>query len=153
MSDAANPEVAAGIIGPESQVTLHFTIKLKDGSVADSTKVNDTPARFTVGDGNMGPAFEQAMMGLSAGENKSLELSADEAFGQPNPEFIRHFPLANFPADLELEEGVIVGFSAPDGSERPGIVRSFEGAEVLIDFNHPLAGVPVIFEVEILEVA
>lgn len=135
-----------------SKVTFHFAIKLKDGSVADSTKVAGKPAQLMIGDGNLTPEFEKCLMGLKAGDERSFELQPEEAFGQPNPDNIHHIEAAKFGAHVPAEVGAIVTFSMADGSEFPGIVREVVGDSVTVDFNHPLAGQTVIFDVEILEV-
>ncbi|GGA70988.1 peptidyl-prolyl cis-trans isomerase [Neiella marina] len=135
-----------------AEVTMHFAIKLVDGSVADSTKVNNKPARFVVGDGNLTDSFEQCLLGLKAGDEKKFELPPEQAFGQPNPDNIHHLDRVKFGGDIVAEVGAIVAFSQPDGTEIPGIVRAVEGDSVTVDFNHPLAGQTVIFEVEILTV-
>lgn len=139
-------------IADNSTVTLHFTIKLKDGSVADSTQNMGKPARFVVGDGSLSPNFEQCLLGLKAGESKSIELAADDAFGQPNPDNIHHMDKSKFVGDAQVEVGTIMAFSSPDGMEIPGIITAIEGESVTVDFNHPLAGQDVIFDVEILSV-
>lgn len=134
------------------KVTFHFAIKLKDGSVADSTKVSGKPAQLVMGDGNLTPEFEQCLLGLETGAERSFELAPEQAFGLPNPDNIHHLDLAKFSSDAPAEAGTIVAFTQPDGSELPGIVREVVGDSVTVDFNHPLAGQTVIFEVEILTV-
>lgn len=140
------------IIENNSVVTMHFDLKLEDGSAADSTRVNNKPAKLIMGDGSLTVNFESCLLGLKAGDKKSFTLPADDAFGMPNPDNIHHMDRSRFAADTSLEPGTIIAFSQPDGSEIPGIVRSSEGDSVTVDFNHPLAGQTVIFDVEILAV-
>ncbi|MFV0450258.1 MAG: FKBP-type peptidyl-prolyl cis-trans isomerase [Vibrio sp.] len=135
-----------------SAVTLHFTIKLKDGSVADSTHNLGKPAKFVMGDGSLSENFEQCLIGMVAGQNQAIELTADDAFGQPNPDNIHHMDRARFIGESEVEVGTIMAFSGPDGMEIPGIITEIAGDSVTVDFNHPLAGQDVIFDVEILSV-
>lgn len=139
-------------IAQNSTVTLHFTIKLKDGSVADSTLTSGKPAKFIMGDGSLSPNFEQCLLGLQPGDKRAIELSADDAFGQPNPDNIHHMDRAKFVGDAAVEIGTIMAFSGRDGMEIPGIITALEGESVTVDFNHPLAGQDVIFDVEILSV-
>lgn len=131
---------------------MHFDLKLSDGSAADSTRVNKKPAKLVMGDGSLTPNFEACLLGLSAGEKKAFELAPEDAFGQPNPDNVHHMDRSRFSADITLEEGMIMAFSQPDGSEVPGIIRSIAGTSVTVDFNHPLAGQTVIFDVEIIDV-
>ncbi|MDN3699574.1 MULTISPECIES: FKBP-type peptidyl-prolyl cis-trans isomerase [Vibrio] len=139
-------------IQKESAVTLHFTIKLSDGSVADSTHSMDKPAKLVIGDGSLSDSFEQCLIGLQVGEKQAIELKAEDAFGMPNPDNIHHMDRAKFVGDAEVEVGTIMAFSGPDGMEIPGIIADIAGDSVTVDFNHPLAGQDVTFEVEILSV-
>ncbi len=136
----------------DSVVTLHFTIKMKDGSVADSTHNMGKPAKFVMGDGSLSENFEQCLVGLQSGENKAIELKAQDAFGMPNPDHIHHMDRTKFVGEVEVEVGTIMAFSGPDGMEIPGIITEIAGDSVTVDFNHPLAGQDVTFEVEILSV-
>ncbi|MBU3021856.1 FKBP-type peptidyl-prolyl cis-trans isomerase [Aestuariibacter sp. A3R04] len=139
-------------INAASEVIMHFDLKLEDGSAADSTRVNKKPAKLVMGDGSLTPNFEACLLGLQKGDKKSFTLAPEDAFGQPNPDNIHHMDRNRFSNDLTLEEGVIVAFAQPDGSEVPGIIRSVAGDSVTVDFNHPLAGQTVIFDVEIVDV-
>ncbi|MCX8903602.1 FKBP-type peptidyl-prolyl cis-trans isomerase [Vibrio parahaemolyticus] len=136
----------------DSVVTLHFTIKMKDGSVADSTHNMGKPAKFVMGDGSLSENFEQCLVGLQSGENKAIELKAQDAFGMPNPDHIHHMDRTKFVGEAAVEVGTIMAFSGPDGMEIPGIITEIAGDSVTVDFNHPLAGQDVTFEVEILSV-
>ena len=136
----------------DSAVTLHFTIKMKDGSVADSTENMGKPAKFVMGDGSLSENFEQCLIGLETGTEKSIELKAQDAFGMPNPDHIHHMDRAKFVGDSEVEVGTIMAFSGPDGMEIPGIITEIAGDSVTVDFNHPLAGKTVTFEVEVVSI-
>ncbi len=139
-------------VAENCEVIMHFDLKLEDGSAADSTRVNNKPAKLVLGDGSLTPNFEACLHGLSKGQRKSFTLSANDAFGQPNPDNIHHMDRTRFTSDMQLEEGMIMAFSQPDGSEVPGIIRSVAGDSVTVDFNHPLAGQTVIFDVEIIDI-
>ncbi len=137
-------------IGPDKQVTLHFALKLDNGDVVDST-FDKNPATFTVGDGNLLPGFEQAIYGLKAGDKRSLPISPEQGFGQGNPQNVQVMPRSQF-QDMELSEGLLVIFNDAANAELPGVVKAFDDAKVTIDFNHPLAGKALSFDVEIIEV-
>lgn len=137
-------------IGPDRQVTLHFALKLESGEVVDST-FDKQPATFNVGDGNLLPGFEQAIYGLKAGDKRSLPISPEQGFGQGNPQNIQVMPRSQF-QDMELSEGLLVIFNDAANAELPGVVKTFDDSQVTIDFNHPLAGKALSFDVEILEV-
>lgn len=141
------------VIDQNSEVLMHFDLKLEDGSAADSTRVNNKPAKLRMGDGSLTPQFEKCLLGLKEGDKKAFTLAADDAFGQPNPNNIHYMDKSRFAADTPMEVGTIIAFAQPDGSEVPGIIRDVEGSSVTVDFNHPLAGQTVIFDVEIISVS
>jgi FKBP-type peptidyl-prolyl cis-trans isomerase SlpA len=137
-------------IGPDKEVTLHFALKLDNGDVVDST-FDKNPATFKVGDGNLLPGFEQAIYGLKAGDRRSLSISPEQGFGQGNPQNIQVMPRSQF-QHMELSEGLLVIFNDAANAELPGVVKAFDDSQVTIDFNHPLAGKALSFDVEIIDV-
>lgn len=139
------------IIGEGTQVTLHFSLKLEDGEVIDSN-FEKQPATFTVGDGNLLPGFEQALFGLSAGENGSFVIKPEQGFGQHNSNNIQQMPRSQFAQDVELVEGLMLSFADAQGAELPGVVVKFDDDVVHVDFNHPLAGRSIVFDVAVVDV-
>ncbi len=137
-------------IGEGMEVTLHFSILLPEGDEVDSTR-RGKPATFVVGDGNLLPGFEAALFGMTQGDDGQLPIPAAEAFGERSEGNIQRLPRSRFPDPDELETGLIVSFAAPDG-ELPGVVRRLWDETVEVDFNHPLAGRDLIFDVSILKV-
>lgn len=138
-------------VGPGTQVTLHFTLKLPNGDVVDSTTEREPPT-FVVGDGNLLPAFEKVLFGLPAGARDRFIIPPEEGFGQTNPNNVQQIPRNQFPADIELAEGLMVSFADAQNTELPGVIVKVTEDEVEVDFNHPLAGRDITFEVEILNV-
>jgi FKBP-type peptidyl-prolyl cis-trans isomerase SlpA len=138
-------------ISPESTVTLHLSLTLEDGTVAEST-FDDAPLTFTLGDGTLVEGLELGLYGLRAGDTQRLSLFPEQAYGLRDPEKIHLLPRTDFPADMALEPGCVIGFDTPAGEELAGMVVAAEGDAVEVDFNHPLAGHVVIFDVEIVEV-
>jgi FKBP-type peptidyl-prolyl cis-trans isomerase SlpA len=143
--------MTALVIGEGTQVTLHFSLTLKNGHVVDSN-FDQEPAQFVFGDGNLLEGFEKAILGLPAGVREVFTISAEDGFGQANPSNIQTFKRDQFDDDLELEEGLMLSFADAQNTELPGVVASFDEAMVTVDFNHPLAGKEIEFEVQILSV-
>ena len=141
------------VIAGNSVVIFHFDIKLSDGSAAESTRVHNKPAKLQMGDGSISPAFEAQLSGLKAGDKKTFTLVPEDAYGMPNPDNIYYVDRSKFSADAPAKAGMIIGFTMPDGSEMPGLVREVVGESVTIDFNHPLAGQTLTFSVEIVQVS
>jgi FKBP-type peptidyl-prolyl cis-trans isomerase SlpA len=139
------------VVGANTRVTLHFSLSLENGDIVDST-FERKPATFTVGDGNLLPGFERKLFGMRAGERAVHAVLPVDAFGQPNPANVQQFKRSQFGADMELHEGLIISFADAGKAELPGVVKHFSDDEVTIDFNHPLAGRTLSFDVEIIAV-
>ncbi|OQX37053.1 MAG: peptidylprolyl isomerase [Oceanospirillales bacterium LUC14_002_19_P2] len=141
-----NPVIADG-----SKVTMHFALRLESGEVVDST-FTGKPASFVVGDGNLPDAFEALLHGMKEGSAETFTVLPEQSFGQPNPQNVQELPRGQFDSEMALSEGLVVSFADNSGSELPGVVTAFDDERVTIDFNHPLAGKNLLFQVEILEV-
>jgi FKBP-type peptidyl-prolyl cis-trans isomerase SlpA len=139
-------------IGPDSEVILHCRLLLEDGTVAEDT-TGDEPICLRIGDGTLLGRLEEKLLGLHAGDHQGWDLAPQEAFGTRDPSNVRQLERDKFPANVIPEPGQVIAFSLPDGDEVPGGVVSIDGDRVTVDFNHPLAGHTVRFEVEIVAVA
>ena len=136
-----------------SRITLHFALLLPSGEEIDTTR-RGQPATLTLGDGNLLPGFETVLIGMREGDDAQITVPAAEAFGERNPANVRVMPrdrFADFSPDQALEPGLMISFQAPDG-ELPGVVTEVYAETVQIDFNHPLSGNDIIFDVSILRV-
>ena len=132
------------------RVRLHFALFLETGEEIDTTRRSD-PAMFTVGDGNLLPGFEAAILGMRAGDDAQIMIEAEDAFGLHREENVQVLRRDRFGDDMALEEGLMVSFSGP-GGELPGVVREIMEEHVEVDFNHPLAGRRILFDVSIIDV-
>ena len=139
-------------IRPGSKVLMHFTLSLEDGTVAETTRDDNEPLEFVMGDGTLIEGLELALYGLKAGDKQTLSIEPKLAFGFPDPENVHSMPRHEFPQEMQLARGVIMEFNTPAGDEVPGTVVEVNDSEVKVDFNHPLAGDQITFEVEILSV-
>ncbi|MGA6099502.1 FKBP-type peptidyl-prolyl cis-trans isomerase [Stutzerimonas marianensis] len=137
-------------IGSDTQVTLHFALSLENGEQVDST-FDKQPAIFKVGDGNLLPGFEQQLFGLKAGDKRTFQINPEQGFGQHNEQNVQIMPRNQFEG-MELSEGLLVIFNDAAKTELPGIVKRFDDRQVTVDFNHPLAGKTLTFDVEIFDV-
>lgn len=142
----------AHLVEKNSTLVVHITMKLADGSAADSTKVNNKPAKIIMGDESISPAFEAQLLGLSAGESKEFTLVAIDAFGNVNPDNIHYMDINKFTDEAPAKVGNIITFTQPGNIELPGVIREVSGSSVTIDFNHPLAGQDVTFVIDIIEI-
>ena len=141
------------VVTQNSSIVAHITMKLADGSAADSTKVTNKPAKINLGDNSISPAFEMEIIGLAIGDKKEFTLAAKDAFGETNPDNIHYVDKNRFNQEAPAEIGNIITFTQPGGVELPGMIKEVSGASVTVDFNHPLAGQTVTFIIEIVEIS
>jgi FKBP-type peptidyl-prolyl cis-trans isomerase SlpA len=136
----------AAPVGEGTRVVVNFSLSLEDGSEVDSNFGGD-PVEFVVGDGNLLPGFERHLFGMSAGDRQIFSVLPEDAFGQINDNNFQLVPRKQFDDDAELEIGLLFSFSDASGGELPGMIISFDENEVEVDFNHPLAGRTIMFDV------
>ena len=143
-------------IEPGSFLTLHYRLAGPDGADVVNT-FGDKPATLSLGTGQLAPAMEARLIGLAEGARETFSLAAGEAFGERNPELLQRVKLALLhelgDPDATYDLGDVVQFPTPDGAGAyAGVVREVGPDWLLFDFNHPLAGQPVQFEVQVLGV-
>ena len=138
-------------VGPGTKVTLHFSLTLSNGDVIDSNFERD-PATFTVGDGSLLVGFEKAIFGMQEGDRETFLIKPEEGFGQRNPNNIQEIARDQFGEDIELSEGLMLSFADAQKTELPGVVQRFDDERVIVDFNHPLAGRDILFDVAVLRI-
>lgn len=141
----------AKIIQTGSRVTLKYTLSLADGTLVDSTP-QDEPASLTMGNGELIEFLEQRLLGLVVGDQRHFAITAAESYKPKEPEVVQILARSDFPAEIILEPGQLLGFKTPDDGEIPGRILSVSATEVSVDFSHPLVGRDLIFDVEILAI-
>ncbi|MFV2056443.1 MAG: peptidylprolyl isomerase, partial [Thiohalomonadales bacterium] len=140
-------------IGPGCEVSMHFRISLRDGEEVESSFDEPKPFLFTIGDGMLGAGLEAAIFGLHAGDKQDLEIEAGIAFGVHDSENIHAMSVQDFSTqEMNIEPGMVVEFTVPNGEPVLGTICELDGDHVDVDFNHPLAGRAINFEVEIFSV-
>ena len=133
-------------VGEGTRVFLNFSVSLEDGSEVD-TNFGEEAVSFVVGDGSLLPGFERLLFGMSPGERQMFIVSPENAFGQPNEGNVQVLPRAQFDDEATLEIGLVFAFEDAGGGEVPGMIISFNDDEVTVDFNHPLSGRTLLFDV------
>ena len=132
------------------QATLHYRLVCQGETLVDT--LPDGPETFTLGHGDIDARLETLLLGLRVGDNMTYELGPGEAFGAHDPAMIHTLARADFPATMELALNSDVDFTLPNGQTLTGTVLEIDSDSVRIDFNHPLAGLPVNFEVHLLAI-
>lgn len=140
---------AAETVRAGNLITLHYRVATGDDTELVST-FESTPATLQLGSGELAPPLEHCLIGVGVGERHVFLLEPDQAFGSHNPQLTQRVARSALPPDASPELHGLIEFAAPGGGRFTGIVRELDDDAVLVDFNHPLAGKPVRFEVEII---
>lgn len=138
-------------VKPDSLVTLHYRLATGDDIELVST-FGASPATLQLGSGELAPPLEACLVGLPVGERHVFLLEPEQAFGTHNPQLVQRMPRAELPAGGTIELHSLVEFGTPEGARFSGLLRELDADTAVIDFNHPLAGKSVRFEVEIVGV-
>jgi len=139
------------VVKQGDNVKVHYTGKLLDGSVFDSSEGRD-PLEFTVGTGQMIAGFDKGVVGMVLDEQKEITIPPEEAYGIYDPAKIIEVPNDQFPEDLSLEVGMQISASQPDGSPIPFTLKEIGEQNVTLDGNHFLAGKDLIFSVTLVSI-
>ncbi|WP_027257561.1 FKBP-type peptidyl-prolyl cis-trans isomerase [Leisingera aquimarina] len=133
-------------------VRIHYTGKLTDGTVFDSSEGRD-PLEFTVGAGHVIAGMDAGLEGMAVGENKTLDIPCAEAYGPISPAARQEIPREGIPEDIPLELGTQLQMQSPDGQVLPVTVVEVGDETVTLDANHFLAGKDLIFDIELVSVS
>jgi len=133
------------------KVRVHYTGKLEDGSVFDTSE-QDAPLEFTLGRGEVIPGFDQAVLGMTPGQSKTATIPATEAYGPHHEEMVAELSREHLPDDLDAEIGDQLQLRMTDGHDLVVLVRDTSEDSITVDANHPLAGKDLTFSIELVEI-
>jgi len=137
------------MIDDGKKVKIHYTLTV-EGEIVDSTQGSE-PMEFVFGDSAMLPSFQEAIKGLKAGDKNNFSLQPENGFGQPDPNAIVQIPRSNLP-EGDLQPGMMFSATSEQGYPMRATVVKIEDDTATMDFNHPLAGKELLFDVEIIAV-
>lgn len=132
-------------------VKVHYKGTLKDGSVFDSS-VEREPLEFKLGEGQLIPGFEKAVIGMEEGDKTKVDIPVKEAYGEAREDLVINVPKDQLPDDVKPEVGMQLQVNQPDGQPVPVRVAEISDEELTLDANHPLAGKDLSFEIELVEI-
>ena len=135
-----------------SKVSVHYVGRLNDETQFDSSRERGAPLEFQLGSGQVIPGFSNNIVGLTSGESKTFTIPSSEAYGEFEETGIQPVPRNRFPEGFETEVGSRVSGNAENGTPFTAEVVSINDETITLDFNHPLAGKDLTFEVELLSV-
>jgi FKBP-type peptidyl-prolyl cis-trans isomerase SlpA len=133
-------------------LTLRYALRLRDGAEIVSNFDEPEPDTLTLGDGTLAQTLEQWLIGVVPGERHVFLLDPWQAFGVSQPELVQTLPKSDLPAAMEFELDSLVEFSMPNGQTVAGRILEIAEDAIKVDFNHPLADLPIEFEVEIIRI-
>jgi peptidylprolyl isomerase len=133
------------------KIKVHYHGKLRNGEVFDSSQGRD-PLEFTVGSGQVIKGFDQGVMGMQPGDKKTVEIGVADAYGEKQQEMLIEFPKAQFPPDMNPEEGMQLMMNNGAGQSFPVTIAEVREDSVILDANHPLAGQDLIFDLELVSI-
>ena len=139
------------MIERNSRVTLYYRIGLTDDQILEDN-FDDEPITVQLGQDEMAEGLELALIGLQEGDEQTIDIGPDLAFGYVDETLFRALPRAEFDPDIQLEPGLIIEFATEDGETLPGTILEHNEDEVRVDLNHPLAGQTVRYSVKIVAV-
>lgn len=147
----ATPAMAAdGVIQKGSKVGFEYTLTV-DGKVVDSSEGRG-PLEYTQGDGKMIPGLTKELEGMKVGEEKTVVVKPEDAYGSPNPDGFKEIPITAVPKDMKVEPGMMLQMQDEKGQVFPARVTEVKKDSIMIDLNHPLAGKTLTFKVKIASV-
>ncbi|NJO00720.1 MAG: peptidylprolyl isomerase [Bacteroidia bacterium] len=132
-------------------VKVHYTGKYTDGQIFDSS-LNREPLQFDLGKGQMIQGFEQAVLGMGVGEDKTINISPESAYGQHREDMVFPVDRSEIPEHIDLQVGMQLNAQTQQGESIQVLVKEIQEDHVLLDANHPLAGENLIFEIKLLEI-
>ncbi len=132
-------------------VKVHYTGRLNDGTVFD-TSANRDPLEFTLGDGNMIKGFDSAVYGMQAGEEKSITIPCEEAYGEKREDMMLDIPIDQVPPHIQPELGMELSLQNQAGQPVPVKVVHVDEQKITLDANHPLAGQDLIFDIRLVAI-
>ncbi|RUT05277.1 peptidyl-prolyl cis-trans isomerase [Dulcicalothrix desertica PCC 7102] len=130
-------------------VTVHYTGKLTDGTVFDSSSGGD-PLEFTIGTGQLIPGFEDAVVGMNAGDSKTTHIPVEQAYGTYRDDMVIEVDREQMPPELEPEIGQQLQLQQPTGQVIPVVITEISDSTITLDANHPLAGEDLVFDIQLV---
>jgi len=133
-----------------SKLRLSILEVLRTVRFFDASEKHGEPLAFEAGAGMVVPGFDAAVIGMEVGEEKTVTLKPEEAYGEPHPNAVQVVPKDKFPA--EAKEGMMIGVPLPNGQQIPAKITKIDDKEVTIDMNHPMAGKILVFKIKIVSI-
>jgi FKBP-type peptidyl-prolyl cis-trans isomerase 2 len=132
------------------QVKIHYTAKLENGEVVESTRGQE-PVSFKIGSEALLPALQESLIGLAKGDRKKITVPPDKGFGERIAELVQELPKSSFEGKVDASAGDLIQLKLSDGTERLAVVDDVKKNSVILDLNHPLAGETLVYDIEVVD--
>lgn len=139
------------LVQKDSKIKFHYSVTIEDGTLVDST-IDENPLEVQLGNNELLPKLEEGLIGMSKGDEKTITLAPEDAFGLVMEDAITDIPRSNIELDESVQEGMFIDLSDEKDQMYRGLVKELNDEFVKIDFNHPLAGKTLTFSVKIEEI-
>ncbi len=132
------------------RVKIHYTAKLENGEVVESTRGRE-PVSFKIGSEALLPALQESLIGLAKGDRKKITLPPKNGFGERTAELVQELPKSSFEGKVDASAGDLVELKLRDGTQRLAVVNEVKEDSVILDLNHPLAGETLVYDIEVVD--
>ena len=139
------------VIEPGKLVKLEYTLTVNKEQI--ETSIGKDPLKFVIGDKTIIPGLESGLLGMRIGEEKLITVEPKDAYGEMDPKALKEFPKSSMPKEAEPKVGMVLQAQAPDGSSFPAVIKEIKGDQVVLDFNHPLAGKQLKFKIKVVDIS
>lgn len=140
------------IVESNAVVSIHYALSDEDGNAIESSREHEEPMSYLHGNNNLIPGLENGLTGRGAGDTLQVRVAPAEGYGEVQTELIQTVPMSAFQGVDKVESGMSFQASGPDGQAQQVVITAVEGDDVTVDGNHPLAGVTLVFDVEVMSV-
>ena len=140
------------VVESGQNASVHYVGTFDDGTEFDSSRSRGEPLIFEVGSGNMITGFSDAVVGMSVGDVKNVRLEPAEAYGEADPNALHKLPKSQFPSDFEPQVGSTVYGQTDTGEQMAAVIDSYDDDGIVLNFNHPMAGKALNFEIELVDI-
>ena len=141
------------IVKKGDKVKVEYVGSLEDGTVFDSSDMHKAPLEFVVGAGQLIKGFDEAVVGMKVGEEKEVKILPEDAYGLHHPELVKEMPRELFPADQDIQPGMLFMVALQNGRQIPVQISKVSDDEITVDLNSPLAGKTLTFKIKIIDIA
>ena len=132
------------------RVKIHYTAKLENGEVVESTRDRE-PLSFKIGSEALLPALQESLIGLAKGDKKKITVPPEKGFGERTAELVQELPRSSFEGKMDASAGDLVELKLRDGTQRLAVVDNVKEDTVVLDLNHPLAGETLVYDIEVVD--